>query len=200
MSSETAGKVVPHPAAAGREDKVFNYELSFVLGKNSVQGRILTDFPQSMTEAEVAAKMDMLDRLAARQRARYDIEALEAEVEEREAQLAQWELDHREAEAAFLKQKAAIEKTIRERQAARDLEQRKLEEGRGSGMKRRAERDVKMLDHSVKQAVDEIAKAGAERDAAQANLAVNVKAAKKAIDKLKAKITAKQRVLEAPQG
>ena len=46
-------KIVDHPAAR-RDEKVFNYELSFVLGKNSVQGRILTDFPQSMSEADLA--------------------------------------------------------------------------------------------------------------------------------------------------
>ena len=202
--TDTAEKIVPHPAAS-RQDKVYNYTMTFNLGK-SAQGQILTDFPQSLPESDVAQRMDMLDRLARRQQARYALDELEQELEDREAQMAQWQLDHGEAEKAYQREKSRIADLIAKEDAAASgviatATAKHAQRGARTDFELRGpdKKEVKSHERAKLLHAEALKKAEAERDLAKANLDVNIKAAEKQLTKIKAKIAAKRATLgEAP--
>ena len=200
-----AAKVIDHPAAR-RDDKVYNYQLSFVCGKNSVQGQFLTDFPQSLSEAELAQRMDMLDRLARRQQARYELDDLDRARETEEVQIAEWNRQLGEAEEAHQKLISELDERIaRSRAAQTDVANRANAEHAASG--RRGDLELRgepkkrftQYEREIAQAEGEKQKQDAERAAAISNLKINIRTAEKSIATITAKIDAKRRTLEGPK-
>lgn len=200
-----AAKIVDHPAAR-RDEKVYNYQLTFVCGKNSVQGQFLTDFPQSLSETELGRRMDMLDRLARRQQARYEIDELERQRETEEVQIAEWNLQLTEAEAAHQMLIATLDEKIKRARAAQtDVANAAHAEHAASGrrgeLELRGEPKKRFTQHEreIAQAEQEKAKQEAERAAAISNLKINIRTAEKSIAALNAKIESKRRALEEPK-
>jgi len=200
-----AAKVIDHPAAR-RDDKVYNYQLTFVCGKNSVQGQFLTDFPQSLSETELAEKMDMLDRLARRQQARYELDELERARETEEVQIAEWQRQLGEAEEAHQKLIAELDRKIaRGRAAQGDVANRAKAEHGASGrrgdfeLRGEPKKQVTQYEREIAQAEGEKQKQEAERAAAISNLKINIRTAEKSIATITAKIDAKRRTLEGPK-
>lgn len=200
-ATRKAADVVDMPGI-DRTGKVYNVEFTFNLG-DGAQGRILTDFPQALTEADLAGKLDMLERQVRRQRSRYELEKLQAEYDDREAQVAQWEQDKQAAEAAFKKEVATIELVI----STHERDRRNVEgnaksiwlssDKRGDFKADNVTRGkLTAYDRHIEAGQESLKKAHAERAIAVGNFETNEKAAAKIMAKLAAKIAKLKAIVE----
>lgn len=190
---------------ADREGKVLNCELTFNLGK-SAQARLLTDFPQGISHEAMAIRLDAVDRQGRRLQARYQLDDLLEEAEDRQAQIEQWKQDFADAELVFKKKIEEINVKIGEtRRGQADFEQGLRQRHADTG--RREEWKAKGSEKSRLEAYartlagyrDEITKQEAERAQALDALQVNVRAAEKAIARIERKQKRLQAIVDAKE-
>ena len=202
MVEATVRKLHEPGAAIERDGKVFNTEITFNLGK-SAQGRILTDFPQSIDEDQFAGQLAMLTRQARRQQAVYDIIELEELIEQAEDQAATFQADHDEAEGDHKKKVAEFEVKIAElRRIKAEGQQTARQDAARAGksadakLPHQARQSMLACDKAIENAEHDQAKLVAERDLALSNLQINLRRQYKLIERLHRKIAQKKAAVD----